>query len=266
MAGAHDHQPARGPSRPDPRQRRGGGVRRCARRACTSPTARSSAASCSSTDALDARPRRRHRPARDARRGRRPRRRGRGRAGEVLAPSVGPRRGHPVHRRRHRLRDRLAARCAVGRRARLGSRRCPRDLPMTASGVPRPSTCPSSCSTPPARRCTAAAATWCPCWPTTTPGPSSRTAGRCPTPTWPVLLQTLSRETRGRLRALVAHVGDGAARGRRRRLVAAARRRLARPRDPHRRRSPTYQLVRLRAVEPSDLAGALAPVIAEVTA
>ena len=79
------------------------------------------------------------------------------------------------------------------------------------------------------------------------------------------LLQTLSRETRGRLRALVAHVGDGAP------SVVGVVSWLLLSDGWHALETQSgggsdTPLVRVRAVEASDLAGALAPVIAEVTA
>jgi hypothetical protein len=79
------------------------------------------------------------------------------------------------------------------------------------------------------------------------------------------LLQTLSRETRGRLRALVAHVGDGPPS-----VVGVVSWLLLadgwHALETHTGGDTAVPLVRLRAVGPSDLAGALAPVIAEVTA
>jgi hypothetical protein len=79
------------------------------------------------------------------------------------------------------------------------------------------------------------------------------------------LLQTLSRETRGRLRALVAHVGDSAPN------VVGVVSWLLLSDGWHALETQSgggsdTPLVRVRAVEASDLAGALAPVIAEVTA
>jgi hypothetical protein len=79
------------------------------------------------------------------------------------------------------------------------------------------------------------------------------------------LLQTLSRETRGRLRALVAHVGDGSPS-----VVGVVSWLLLsdgwHALETHAGGAADVPLVRLRAVEATDLAGALAPVIAEVTA
>ena len=79
------------------------------------------------------------------------------------------------------------------------------------------------------------------------------------------LLQTLSRETRGRLRALVAHVGDGPPG-----VIGVVSWLLLadgwHALETHTGGDTAVPLVRLRAVGPSDLAGALAPVIAEVTA
>ena len=108
-------------------------------------------------------------------------------------------------------------------------------------------------------------ATWCRCSPTTTPAPSSRAADRCADADVAGLLQTLSRETRGRLRALVAHVGDGAP------SVVGVVSWLLLSDGWHALETQSgggsdTPLVRVRAVEASDLAGALAPVIAEVTA
>jgi hypothetical protein len=78
------------------------------------------------------------------------------------------------------------------------------------------------------------------------------------------LLQTLSRETRGRLRALVAQVGDGPP------AVVGVVSWLLLSDGWHSLETksdagPDTPLVRLRAVEASDLAAALAPVFAEVT-
>ena len=79
------------------------------------------------------------------------------------------------------------------------------------------------------------------------------------------LLQTLSRETRGRLRALVAHVGDGPPT-----VVGVVSWLLLadgwHALETHAGTGSDAPLVRLRAVEASELGGALAPVIAEVTA
>ena len=77
------------------------------------------------------------------------------------------------------------------------------------------------------------------------------------------LLQTLSRETRGRLRALVAHVGDGppAVVGVVSWLLLADGWHAL---ETHTDAGSDVPLVRLRAVEASELASALAPVIAEV--
>jgi hypothetical protein len=79
------------------------------------------------------------------------------------------------------------------------------------------------------------------------------------------LLQTLSRETRGRLRALVAHVGDSAP------SVVGVVSWLLLSDGWHALETQSgggsdTPLVRVRAVEASELGGALAPVIAEVTA
>ena len=78
------------------------------------------------------------------------------------------------------------------------------------------------------------------------------------------LLQTLSRETRGRLRALVAQVGEGPP------AVVGVLSWLLLSDGWHALETHTdagdVPLVRLRAVEASDLATALAPVFAEVTA
>ena len=78
------------------------------------------------------------------------------------------------------------------------------------------------------------------------------------------LLQTLSRETRGRLRALVAHVGDGPPT-----VVGVVSWLLLsdgwHSLETHTDTESDTPLVRLRAVEASELGGALAPVIAEVT-
>jgi hypothetical protein len=78
------------------------------------------------------------------------------------------------------------------------------------------------------------------------------------------LLQTLSRETRGRLRALVAHVGDGPP------AVVGVVSWLLLADGWHALETRTdvgseVPLVRLRAVEASELASALAPVVAEVS-
>ena len=79
------------------------------------------------------------------------------------------------------------------------------------------------------------------------------------------LLQTLSRETRGRLRALVARVGD------RTPGVVGVVSWLLLSDGWHALETQSgvgsdTPVVRVRAVEASELAGALAPVIAEVTA
>ncbi len=79
------------------------------------------------------------------------------------------------------------------------------------------------------------------------------------------LLQTLSRETRGRLRALVAHIGDGPPS-----VVGVVSWLLLadgwHALETHTGGDTDVPIVRLREVDPSDLAGALAPVLAEVTA
>ncbi len=78
------------------------------------------------------------------------------------------------------------------------------------------------------------------------------------------LLQTLSRETRGRLRALVADVSEGAPEvvGVVSWLLLADGWHALETRDP----DGDAHRVRIRAVTPGDLAGALAPVVAEVSA
>jgi hypothetical protein len=77
------------------------------------------------------------------------------------------------------------------------------------------------------------------------------------------LLQTASRETRGRLRALVAHVGDGAPA-----VVGVVSWLLLadgwHSLETHTDAASGVPLVRLRAVGSSELASVLAPVIAQV--
>ncbi len=239
-----------GPPRRDARQRRGSGVRRRARRPPRAgrlprapPPARRRPARRGA--------RGRHRPARHPDRRRRLRRRRRGRPGEGVAPPERPRRRHALDRRRHRVRARLAGALPVGRRdvPRRGAPRRPADAGQRRARARWTSR--SSCSTPPARRCTAGAATWCPCSPTTTPARSSRATGRCRTPMWPASSRpSAARPAAASVPWSRTSTAASPTVGRRA-VLAAALRRVARPADPPgRRRRPARPGPRRRRQRP----------------
>ena len=145
--------------------------------------------------------------------------------------------------------------------ARVGGPRGPAG--RRASHVPAHSTSPSPSPTRSARRCAPAAPTWSRCWwarPTATVlAPTARAAGRAESTPCSRASHT---EGRGRLRVLAAEVsGDETTVGRRR-LVGAARRRLALPHAPQTTTAPACAVAR---VDPADLATELAPVLAQVT-
>ena len=144
----------------------------------------------------------------------------------------------------------------------------PRDLPMTASGVPRSVDLPFELLDAAGEALHSGRGDLVPVLADQHAGAVVEGGRPVPDADVAALLQTLSRETRGRLRALVAQVGDGppAVVGVVSWLLLAdgwhalETRTRALSGD-----GPDAPLVRLRAVEASDLAAALAPVIAEVT-
>ncbi len=140
----------------------------------------------------------------------------------------------------------------------------PRDLPMTASGVPPTVDLPFELLDAAGEALHSGRGDLVPVLADHHAGAVVQSGRPLPDADVAGLLQTLSRETRGRLRALVAHVGDGPPT-----VVGVVSWLLLsdgwHSLETHTDTESDTPLVRLRAVEASELGGALAPVIAEVT-
>ena len=140
----------------------------------------------------------------------------------------------------------------------------PRDLPMTASGVPPAVDLPFELLDAAGEALHSGRGDLVPVLADHHAGAVVQSGRPLPDADVAGLLQTLSRETRGRLRALVAHVGDGPLT-----VVGVVSWLLLsdgwHSLETHADSESDSPLVRLRAVESSELGGALAPVIAEVT-
>ena len=141
----------------------------------------------------------------------------------------------------------------------------PRDLPMTASGVPPTVDLPFELLDAAGEALHSGRGDLVPVLADHHAGAVVLSGRPLPDADVAGLLQTLSRETRGRLRALVAHVGDGPPT-----VVGVVSWLLLsdgwHALETHAGTGSDAPLVRLRAVEASELGGALAPVIAQVTA